>query len=129
MQAMAERWLLLPQSEREALVQAGYMPRPAFLELSADEIRRRRARFSFEDAFAFRSAEFFDTGFVKGIQKTLPGDRSHAAWKELKADQICLLPGGRPRCNFQVCRCRIGVVLDAELRPVEPKRAARLEDC
>ena len=35
------------------------MLRPVFLELSADQIRRRRARFYFEDAFAFRSAQFF----------------------------------------------------------------------
>ena len=30
---------------------------------------------------------------------------------------------------FQVCRCAIGVVLDANMDPVEPYRAARLEDC
>ena len=47
--------------------------------------------------------------------------------EEIKADQICLQAVGRAAAS--VCRYRIGVVLDAELRPVEPKRAARLEDC
>ena len=114
-----------PLPRWEPLVQAGYMPRPAFLELSPDEVRRRRARFFFEDSFAFRPAQFFETRFLPGIQKTLPGDRSHAAWKVLKADQICPFPG----CGYQVCRCPIGVVLDAKMRPVEPQCAARLENC
>jgi hypothetical protein len=109
----------------EPLVDAGYMPRPAYCELSADEIRRRRARFFFEDAFAYRPARILDTGFVPGIRNVAPGDRSHAAWKALRADQICALPG----CKYHVCRCQIGVVLDANLNPVEPKRAARLRDC
>ena len=109
----------------EPLVEAGYMPRPAYFELSADEIRRRRARFFFEDAFAFHPATITETHFHRGIQKHLPGDRSHPAWKALKADQICGLPG----CNYQVCRCRIGIVLDASLCPVEPNRAAKLEHC
>lgn len=111
----------------EPLVDAGYMPRPAYFELPAAEVRRRRARFFFEDAFAFHPATISDSHFHQGIQKQLPGDRSHPAWKALKADQICSLPGSG--CKYQVCRCRIGVVLDASLRPTEPKRAAKLEDC
>mmetsp|Transcript_42401 Transcript_42401/g.95828 ORF Transcript_42401/g.95828 Transcript_42401/m.95828 type:complete len:103 (-) Transcript_42401:1070-1378(-) len=74
------------------------MPRPAFLELSPDEVRRRRARFFFEDSFAFRPAQFFETRFLPGIQKTLPGDRSHAAWKVLKADQICPSQAAATKC-------------------------------
>jgi hypothetical protein len=112
----------------EPLVEAGYMPPPKFLELSADEIRRRRARFFFEEAFASTPTQFFPTTFIPGRFDTgiLPGIRSHAAWKELHADEICALPG----CRFQVCRCRIGVVLDASgVHPLEPKRAARLENC
>ena len=110
------------------MVEAGYMPPPKFLELSADEIRRRRARFFFEEAFASTPTQFFPTTFIPGRFDTgiLPGIRSHAAWKELHADEICALPG----CRFQVCRCRIGVVLDASgVHPLEPKRAARLENC
>ena len=57
--------------------------------------------------------------------RAVPGDRSHSAWQALGADEICPLPG----CRFQVCRCAIGVVLDANMDPVEPYRAARLEDC
>ena len=77
----------------EPLVDAGYMPRPAYFELPAAEVRRRRARFFFEDAFAFHPATISDSHFHQGIQKQLPGDRSHPAWKALKADQICSLPG------------------------------------
>ena len=108
------------------------MPRPAYFELSAAEIRRRRARFYFEDAFYWRPATIAKTHhdgsrteFSPGICKTVPSDRSHSAWQALGADKICPLPG----CRFQVCRCAIGVVLDANMDPVEPYRAARLEDC
>ena len=40
------------------------------------------------------------------------------------ADEIC-----RNRCNFHVCRCPIGVALDANMEPQLPKRANRLEYC
>ena len=48
----------------EPLAEAGYMPRPAYFALSAAEIRRRRARFYFEDAFAVRPASISTTDFL-----------------------------------------------------------------
>ena len=105
------------------VVQAGYMPRPPYFELSSAEVRRRRARFYFEDAFAFRSATISAVHFLPGIHKTLAGDRSHHAWLELKADEACT------GCRFHICRCEIGIVLDARMLPVEPKRADKLEHC
>lgn len=112
-----------PLAGWEPLVQAGYMPRPAYFELSPAEVRRRRARFYFEDAFAFRAATISTTHFLPGFRKTLPGDRSHHAWRALKADEACT------GCRFHICRCEIGVVLDADMIPVEPRRAASLEHC
>ena len=112
-----------PLAGWEPVVQAGYMPRPPYFELSPAEVRRRRARFYFEDAFAFRSATISAVHFLPGIHKTLAGDRSHHAWRELKAGEACT------GCRFHICRCEIGIVLDARMLPVEPKRAAKIEQC
>ena len=112
-----------PLAGWEPLVQAGYMPRPAYFELSASEVRHRRARFYFEDAFYLRSTTVSTTRFSPGVpsQQQHPGERGKPAWHALGADEVC-------RCRWNICPC-LGVVLDANLNPVQPYRAARLEHC
>lgn len=111
-EARAKRGLA-PVPGWEPLVTAGYMAPPAFYTLPEDEVRRRRARAALEEAFRAGRPGPFDHF----------GDRSSKFWKDASAPDVC-------KCNWQLCRCPIGLVLgDAELEPVMPLRAARVEDC
>lgn len=94
----------------EPMVQDGYMAPPVFF--SEDEIRRRRAKVALEEAFRAGKVGMFDHH----------NNRSSKFWKDVNAAAVC-------NCNWQLCRCPIGLVLNAELEPVRPLRAARIEDC
>jgi hypothetical protein len=102
----------------EAIVEAGYMPQPAYFALDAAEVRRRRASAALDDAYL----DGLSLGAFRARGWHLR-DRDTKVWRDLKADEICC-------CHFKLCRCAIGVVLDdTDMRPVLPRRVAKLQQC
>ena len=97
----------------EPMVEVGYMAKPIFYDLPADEIRRRCALAALQTAFRAEKLGPFDHY----------NDRTSRFWKGIEgAEDACT-------CNYKHCRCDIGLVLDANMNPVTPLKAARLENC